>query len=89
MKHSSTAMHRCHRCNATSYRQVIERDAEGAMRPCGLYRCTGCEIVFSTTREWRDGPSSPSALSSPRAYSLDATPTGPGLLQPLGLNTPG
>jgi hypothetical protein len=81
MKHSSTAMHRCHRCNATSYRQVIERDTQGAMRPSGRYRCTGCEIVFSTTREWRDGPSGSAALA--------ATPTGPGLLQPLSVGSPG
>jgi hypothetical protein len=55
MKTPSIAHHRCYQCGATSYRQVIERDAAGAMRPTGRHRCTGCEVEFTTTREWRDG----------------------------------
>jgi hypothetical protein len=61
MKNASTALHRCHRCGATSYRPVIERDAQGAMRPNGRYRCTGCELVFATLREWREGLAAPQA----------------------------
>jgi hypothetical protein len=59
MKLPTTSMHRCHHCGATSYRQVIERNAQGAMGPSGRYRCTGCEVVFVHTREWRDGSARP------------------------------
>ena len=46
----------CYRmCGATSYRLVIERDAAGAMTHTGLYRCTGCSVVFADPRAWREG----------------------------------
>jgi hypothetical protein len=34
---------------------VLARDVRGALRPTGRYRCSGCEVVFSHAREWRDG----------------------------------
>jgi hypothetical protein len=53
--HRATTRHRCHACGATSYKSVIDRDEQGAMRPTGRYRCTGCEVVFSSPQAWRDG----------------------------------
>ena len=40
-------------CGAMSYRQVIARDDRGAMRPSGLYQCSGCSLVFSHHSAWR------------------------------------
>ena len=34
---------------------MIDRDRTGAMRPTRLYHCSGCSIVFSDPRAWRDG----------------------------------
>jgi hypothetical protein len=42
-------------CGASSYRAVIDRDGSGAMRPTGLYRCSGCSVVFADPRAWREG----------------------------------
>lgn len=42
-------------CGAASYRPVIDRDGAGAMRASGLYRCSGCSVVFADPRAWRDG----------------------------------
>lgn len=42
-------------CGATSYRPVIERDASGALRPTSLFRCSGCSVVFTDPKAWRDG----------------------------------
>ncbi len=42
-------------CGATSYRPVIARDAAGAMTRTGLYRCSGCSVVFADPRAWREG----------------------------------
>ncbi|MFM2068484.1 MAG: hypothetical protein RLZZ584_3393 [Pseudomonadota bacterium] len=71
-------MHRCHHCRATSYRQVIARDDQGAMRATGRYRCTGCSVVFSNVREWREGLVRP----QPRE-------TGLGVFQPLTTGSTG
>lgn len=46
----------CRLCGATSYRPVMVRDG-GVMRPSGLYRCSGCSVVFEDPRSWREaGP---------------------------------
>ncbi len=45
----------CRMCGATSYRPVIARDAAGAMTRTGLYRCSGCSVVFADPRAWREG----------------------------------
>ncbi len=45
----------CCRCGARSYHRVIGRDRDGAMRPTGLYHCSGCSAVFADPRAWRDG----------------------------------
>ena len=37
---------------ATSYQQVIDRNASGALQPTGQYRCTGCRNIFATIRAW-------------------------------------
>ena len=50
-------LNRCRMCGASSYRQVIDRDGSGAMRPTGLYRCSGCSVVFADPAAWRDGDS--------------------------------
>ncbi len=42
-------------CGATSYRPVIARDAAGAMTRTGLYRCSGCSVVFADPKAWREG----------------------------------
>jgi hypothetical protein len=50
-------LNRCRLCGASSYRPVIDRDASGALRPNGLYRCSGCSVVFADPAAWRDGDS--------------------------------
>lgn len=42
-------------CGATSYRAVIARDDSGAMRPSGLFQCSGCSVVFADPKAWREG----------------------------------
>jgi hypothetical protein len=60
-------------CGASSYRPVLDRDATGAMRATGLYRCSGCSVVFADPRAWREGgadeavPSGPPAAPAGRA----------------------
>lgn len=49
-------VNKCHACGATTYQQVIQRDAAGAMRPSGVYQCSGCKLLFSSVGEWRHGP---------------------------------
>ena len=48
-------MNACRTCGATNYRQVIARDTSGDLRPTGLYRCSGCSVVFADPKAWRDG----------------------------------
>jgi hypothetical protein len=49
-------VNKCHACGATAYKQVIQRDAAGAMSPSGVYQCSGCRMLFSSIGEWRNGP---------------------------------
>jgi hypothetical protein len=76
----------CRMCGATSYRQVISRDDQGAMRHSGLYRCSGCSAVFADPKAWREGGTDEAApLPSPvlrvssvtTAEALAAAPRGP------------
>jgi ribosomal protein L37AE/L43A len=43
----------CRHCNSTSYKRVIQRDAQGEMRPSELYSCSGCSVVFANPEAWR------------------------------------
>ena len=45
-------IYKCGRCGTTSYQPVIGRDATGALKPTGQYRCTGCKVTFTEFREW-------------------------------------
>lgn len=53
----------CRLCGATNYRRMIERDELGQLRLSDLYQCSGCAVVFATTKAWRgdDQPSLPPA----------------------------
>ena len=44
--------YKCHDCGATSYLPVIERAPNGALRPTGQYRCSGCRGIFATVKAW-------------------------------------
>ena len=48
-------MNKCKQCGSTSYKPIIRRDQKGVMRPSGQYQCTGCNLVFTTVDEWRNG----------------------------------
>ncbi|WP_342130496.1 hypothetical protein [Hydrogenophaga sp. OTU3427] len=43
----------CHQCGASAYRPVLARDAQGAMRPNGRYRCVSCKLEFAHIHEFR------------------------------------
>jgi hypothetical protein len=43
----------CRRCGSTSYRPVIARDEHGALKPNGVFTCTGCELQFLNINDWR------------------------------------
>ncbi|CAM8630518.1 hypothetical protein MCEMSEM22_03526 [Comamonadaceae bacterium] len=45
-------VYKCRECGATSYQQVIERAANGALKATGQYKCTGCRNVFASLRAW-------------------------------------
>lgn len=48
----STQRYACHRCGATSYRSLMTRGADGAMRASGRHACTGCRLEFDQVSEW-------------------------------------
>lgn len=48
-------IHSCHKCGATSYRRVVARDAQGALRATDRYQCSGCHVVFADLKSWLDG----------------------------------
>jgi hypothetical protein len=60
-------LNKCHACGATTYAQVIERDAEGVMRPTGVHRCVGCKQLFTSTEIWRSGQPASGQQPSPVA----------------------
>lgn len=63
-------LNRCHRCGCTSYKPVIERNAEGAMAPSGRYKCVQCGVVFASVLQWRsDGMGAAMAASAASAAS--------------------
>ena len=58
--------YRCRLCGATSYRRMTHRSPDGAMTYAGLYRCSGCSVLFSDPAEWRHSASTmPSAQMPP------------------------
>lgn len=59
-------------CGASSYRPVLDRDAGGAMRATGLYRCSGCSVVFADPRAWREGGADEALPSAPPAAPASA-----------------
>ncbi len=62
----TTLLNCCRMCGATSYRPVIARDDSGAMRPSGLYQCSGCSVVFTDPKAWREsGPEEPAPDAAP------------------------
>jgi hypothetical protein len=76
----SSPRNRCRMCGASSYRHVIDRDGTGAMRATGLYRCSGCSVVFADPRAWRDGddeqdfgPAQTSSDGLPASADADAS----------------
>ena len=52
---TTNTLNKCHRCGATSYKPVIERDAAGSMKPSGQHQCVGCGLTFGSIDEWRTG----------------------------------
>lgn len=48
----SAPRYACHRCGATSYRALMTRGADGAMRASGRHACTGCRLEFDHVSEW-------------------------------------
>lgn len=50
-----TPVNRCGYCGATSYRRVVARDQDGAMRYGSLLLCSGCQREFADLKTWRDG----------------------------------
>lgn len=52
---SLALLNACRLCGATSYRRVLARDETGAVRPNGLFQCSGCTVVFADPAAWRDG----------------------------------
>jgi hypothetical protein len=51
----------CRLCGSTNYHRLFARDDSGQLRPTGQYRCSGCQIQFAQTSQWRQGPLSWSA----------------------------
>ena len=45
-------IYKCRECGATSYQPVVDRAANGALKPTGAYKCTGCRNVFASLRAW-------------------------------------
>lgn len=53
----ATPTNRCGYCGSTSYRRVIERDTQGAMRYGERLVCSGCTREFTDMQAWRQGKS--------------------------------
>ncbi len=45
---------RCRSCGASSYRRLVHRGADGAMRYSDTYRCSGCSLEFTKISSWRE-----------------------------------
>jgi DNA-directed RNA polymerase subunit RPC12/RpoP len=58
---------KCERCGAASYKPVIGRDENGAMKPTGEYQCVGCGLKFKDLDEWRQG----ARKEGPKLQSLE------------------
>jgi DNA-directed RNA polymerase subunit RPC12/RpoP len=43
-------IYKCRECGATGYQPVIDRAANGSLKPTGEYKCTGCRNVFASLR---------------------------------------
>ncbi len=48
----SAPRYACHRCGATSYRALMARGTDGAMRASGRHACTGCRFEFEHVSDW-------------------------------------
>lgn len=45
----------CRQCGSTNYRRLFARNASGALSHNGKYQCSGCQMNFTRTSEWRGG----------------------------------
>lgn len=65
----------CRMCGATSYRPVIARDGQGALRATDMFQCSGCSVVFTDLRAWRKGGDQnppPPPVTPMRPYTVTA-----------------
>lgn len=69
------SLNSCRMCGATSYRRVIDRSDDGAMRATGRYRCSGCSVVFADPKAWREGEANELVADGVSVKRL--TPVGP------------
>lgn len=58
--------------------RLFARDAVGVLRHNGIYLCSGCQMNFTGTSEWR-GDEGEVDLAYVRELHLAATPTRSGL----------
>ena len=57
--------HSCRLCGASNYRRVVARDEHGAQRPIDLFQCSGCSVVFTDPKAWREGNAEDMPLPRP------------------------
>ena len=71
----------CRSCGASSYRRLVHRGPDGAMRYSDIYRCSGCSLEFTTLTSWRERRSIPRTgptKSSVRDEQLNQSPSSTG-----------
>ena len=56
--------YKCRECGATGYQPVMERAANGVLRPTGAYKCAGCRNVFASLRAMWEPRCSPDFAAS-------------------------
>jgi hypothetical protein len=61
-------LNKCHACGATTYAEIIKRDAEGVMRRSGVHQCTGCKLQFTSIETWRNGAPASEQQASQEAF---------------------
>ncbi|NDY90754.1 hypothetical protein [Ideonella livida] len=49
---STAPAYRCRLCNATCYRRLVERSADGRLGYGNRYRCAGCGLTFEDPAQW-------------------------------------
>jgi len=71
----SPTVHSCRMCGSSNYRRVVTRDGAGSMRATDLYQCSGCSVVFTDPKAWRDGEADPPIQRPPSATQRPVTGT--------------